>query len=261
MRSLAVKGEFGLAFSGGLDSRFLACFAQQAGLHPILLHAKGPHYPLADSTAAIAWAMAHNLELRVIASNPLELPQVVNNAKDRCYHCKFYIFSQLKEQNLPLADGSHATDANAYRPGLLAGAELGVTSPLALAGMSKANIRQAAADLGLDNPNQRARPCLLTRFAYGLTATVDMLDRLDMAESGISELLRTSLDNPPDFRLRLLQDWKLELHFAAKECPNNALTPLTKNLENIVFATMQMPLSRLRHLKVLSGFFDQNGLN
>ena len=261
LRSLSTNGEFGLAFSGGLDSRFLAYFAQQAGLRPVILHARGPHYPRSDTASALAWAVAHNLEPRVVAINPLDIPQVANNAKDRCYHCKFHIFSRMKAQISVLADGAHSTDAQSYRPGLRAGAELEVASPLTLAGMSKADIHQSAVWLGLDNPAQQARPCLLTRFAYGLPATEDMLGRLDLAEREIAALLTAKLDPAPAFRLRLLPGGQLELHLAANDPPKPVPEPLVTSLANIISKTMPMPLNRLQYQETLSGFFDRSELN
>ena len=61
-------------------------------------------------------------------------------------------------------------------------------SPLAESGMDKAAIRAAARATGLDDPDQRARPCLLTRLAYGLAPDADVLARLAAAEEALSGL-------------------------------------------------------------------------
>ena len=83
----------------------------------------------------------------------------------RCYACKRNLFSLLKARtDLPLCDGTNASDAGQYRPGIRAVEELGILSPLASAGLTKADIHRCAALTGMEDPEQKARPCLLTRL-------------------------------------------------------------------------------------------------
>lgn len=213
-----------LAFSGGLDSRFLAHAAHlwaSDGIRAHLLHITGPHVPEAETRAALLWAEARGLPLTLVPVNPLELPEVRATAEDRCYHCKHRLFSALREMvrhpafcsppcaGATLCDGTNADDLAAYRPGLRALRELGVRSPLAEAGLGKALLRSLGAGTGLDNPDQTARPCLLTRFAYGTPVSAVVLPALSGAEEAVEGLLKAwAAENGgrtlPEFRLRLV---------------------------------------------------------
>lgn len=200
-----------VALSGGVDSRFL-CFALQRQNIPFLaLHARGPHLPAAESRAALDWAARHAIALDVVEFSPLALPEVASGGRERCYACKTALLAALRQcltrRGLPrarLCDGSNADDLRAYRPGLRALREAGVASPLAEAGIGKADIRSLAREWGLDDPDQAARPCLLTRYAYGCPPDAASLRRLAAAETALAAL--RDVDGRPalgNFRLRL----------------------------------------------------------
>lgn len=210
LRQEAGDATLAVAYSGGVDSRFL-CFAlQRLGVPFCALHARGPHVPPQESAAALRWAGQQALDLRVVDFCPLDLPDVAHNSPQRCYACKQAMLRQLRGA-LPspapviLCDGSNADDQRAFRPGLRALRESGVRSPLAEAGLDKRLLRALAAAWGMDRPDQAARPCLLTRFAYGLSPCEDSLRRLAAAEAGLAAL-RDDSGQPllGDFRLRLL---------------------------------------------------------
>lgn len=268
LTEIAMDGRLALAFSGGLDSRFLAHSAALAGLRPLLLHARGPHIADRESRFARQWAEAKGLELRELAFDPLLLPDVAANGRMRCYHCKRALFSLLKASasGLKLCDGTQASDSDAYRPGLAALAELEVISPLAHAGLSKPEIRQLAAKTGMDHAQQRALPCLLTRFAYQLRPDHASLAALDKAEEQIENLLRRRAESgsenpPPDFRLRRLSPDILELHLsapgAAGQQGDMMPSALRVALEDAVWETMGRRLGAIRVMPKLSGFFDK----
>ena len=219
-----------LAFSGGLDSRFLAHTAArlaQEGVQARLFHIRGPHVQWAESAEALTWARARGFGITLVSLNPLTVPEVRANSKLRCYHCKRFLFTTLLEavsahpafagQKPILCDGSNHSDLDALRPGLRALEELGVRSPLAEAGLSKEDIRRLAARTGLDRPDQHARPCLLTRFAYGLMPTPEVLAALEAAENSLDRLLAAHAPHVPEFRLRLVAgpDLASSGHFAA----------------------------------------------
>lgn len=293
---------FALAFSGGLDSRFLAHAAALAaghGVRAVLFHIRGPHVPAGESREAEAWAHAAGLPLRLVACSPLERPEVRANGRDRCYHCKKYLFRALQSAvaadpafagHAPaLCDGSNASDLLAYRPGLRALAELGVRSPLAEAGLDKNAIRRLGAASGLDRPDQTARPCLLTRFAYGLHADAAALAALDAAEAAMARLLgnhaavpppdalatayvagehetgtgAAPLPGAPDFRLRMVGrlpglcssalPYKAELHIAAP-LPESLLEALAACAVQQGFA-----VPHIRIMETVSGHYDRSG--
>lgn len=188
-----------VALSGGVDSRFLVHMAQRAGCRVHVLHAAGPHVAERETRHALHWARARGLGVTVVPFDPLELPPVASGAQDRCYHCKKAMMLALLATATPhpLCDGTNADDLAAHRPGLRALRELGIRSPLAEAGLQKADIRRTGEATGLEDPQQAARPCLLTRLPYGMSPEAGMLRNLARAEAALEDM---GLD---DFRLRL----------------------------------------------------------
>lgn len=196
---LATMPELAVALSGGLDSRFLTHAALLAGCRVTALHITGPHMPPRETEEARRWAAGRGAAFVTVPLNPLGIPAIAAGQRDRCYHCKHAAFTALRATAapLPLCDGTNADDLTAYRPGLRALRELGIRSPLAEAGLSKADIREWAARTGMDRPDQAARPCLLTRLAYGMQPDAATLARLAEAEEELENL------GLWDFRLRL----------------------------------------------------------
>ncbi len=205
-----------IALSGGVDSRLLTHLAAGTGQRFEAMHFSGPHVPAAESTLARSWCAELGLPLHVLDIDPLLHPEVAANAPLRCYHCKFLLFSRASELArshglATLLDGSNASDLSAHRPGLQALAELNVRSPLAEAGVDKAMVRAISRELGLAGWDAPARPCLLTRFAYGLRPDTATLRRLEAAEAALAGLgLR-------EFRLRVPRSGIVELHLADSE--------------------------------------------
>lgn len=260
LEEIAPDGHFALAYSGGLDSRFVAHAAQRDGLAPVLLHVRGPHVPPQETTYARRWAAWRGLPLREVTVDPLVLPAVAAGDRDRCYACKHTLFSRLRgeAENLPLCDGTHASDAEAYRPGRRALRELSVFSPLAVAGLGKTDIRALGGLTGLEHPDQRARPCLLTRFGYGLRPTSCLLNLAAKGEQAVADTLaRIYGAAAPDFRLRLTgsDQWELHLRFQGEkgELSPDVAARLTLALKE------SAGLSRVcvAVLDTLSGYFDQ----
>ena len=228
-----------VAYSGGLDSRFLCHAALLCGCDVLAVHVCGPHIPPQESAEAEAWAQQRGLALRLTRFDPLTLPEVENNSPRRCYGCKAGLVALLRSELAAMAqdgrvlcDGTNADDLHAYRPGLQALKEGRVRSPLAEAGLSKPAVREAARATGLDRPEQRARPCLLTRLAYGLRPDAAVLARLAAAEGALAALCggQVGRDGAPagalgDFRLRLTPEPVLQ----AEKMPKN-LEPEVQNI-------------------------------
>jgi uncharacterized protein (TIGR00268 family) len=170
-----------IACSGGLDSRFLAFFAKYIGIENIkLLHITGVHIDTQESQALHEWAKLHQFSLHTIALDILDDEAIKNNALLRCYHCKHKVFSAMLSfcNHKTLCDGTHFEDTNSHRPGLKALQELHICSPLMQSGFTKTDIKNIAKEIGLDNPSQKAKPCLLTRFNYGASITKEKLEKL-----------------------------------------------------------------------------------
>lgn len=233
---------FHIAFSGGLDSRFICHVAKLLGCKFVAWHAKGPHIPANESESAINWARKNAIPLEIIVFDPLKYPNIAKNDTDRCYYCKKELFSRICAIGRIVMDGTHAEDLNRFRPGLKALQEMGVISPLAKAGLTKKEIRALACQTDLNNPDQKAKSCLITRFAYGIKPDYRLLHQLALAEDELA-----TIAGPLDFRLRLLPSPLLQIEDGPSFNFEKARSILQKyNFEN----------ASIIRSKNVSGFFD-----
>ena len=245
-----------IAFSGGLDSLFLLYTAKCAGIAVRALHISGPHIPLRETEEARQWSETHGIPFTLVKANPLQNPAIRANGPERCYHCKHVAFSLLlakTQEGEVLCDGTNASDISDYRPGLRALRELGVYSPLVKAGFCKTDIHYHARQTGMDRPEQKARPCLLTRYEYGLEADISTLAALDEAEQQVEAFLSTETQGgpPPPFRLRLTREGPV-LHIQSKELIKEHKTVLDALLLEHGFQGAQVET-----VGEISGYFDR----
>lgn len=128
-----------IAYSGGLDSRFLAFVSKFLGYRVRLLHVAGPHMAPSETAQAVADARAMGIEPELITANPLGITDLASAGKNRCYVCKHHVFTELlaRTTDKKLCDGTNKDDLSVYRPGRKALAELGIYSPLAKPGSGK----------------------------------------------------------------------------------------------------------------------------
>lgn len=246
-----------VALSGGLDSRFVCHAARLCGCDVLALHARGPHVPQEETSDALRWAAENAFPVLVVDYDPLSFPAVAQTARERCYVCKKGLMAHLwarleavgEGKRRVLCDGTNADDLHAYRPGVKALKEGGVLSPLARAHCCKADVRAAARMTGLDRPEQASRPCLLTRFAYGLVAERETLHRLDAAETGLALLAAREGAGSAlgEFRLRLTPSPVLQ----AQHIPEDMRAPVCALLAKHGFASCT-----LVETPQVSGYFD-----
>jgi len=177
-----------VAFSGGVDSTFLAFVAREVlGERALAVTASSETFPSTEREEAVRLAGELGLRHRVIETSELDIPEFAHNPPDRCYHCKRELFGRLKEiaaaEGLAcVADGTNAADPADYRPGGRAREELGVRSPLLEAGLGKEDIRALSRRSGLRTWDKPAYACLASRFPYGDEITRERLGRVDEAE-------------------------------------------------------------------------------
>lgn len=183
-----------VAFSGGVDSTYVACIAT-AELGRRALCVTGESASLADyqREETAQFVSRFNLHHEIIRTEELEDPRYQANAPNRCYFCKTELYSKLA----PLAatrgyacvvDGSTTDDLGDYRPGRAAAGEHGVRSPLVEVGMSKAEVRELSRRQGLPTWDKPASPCLSSRIAYGTPVTIERLKTVDRGEEIMREL-------------------------------------------------------------------------
>jgi len=183
-----------VAFSGGVDSTFLAAVAHEVlGERAIAVTALSPTYPAREQREAGELAGRIGIRHVTVESNELEIDGFSENPPDRCYYCKGELFGVLKgiaeEQGIPaIADGTNADDLHDHRPGRRAAAEAGVISPLLETGLGKDEIRELSREMGLPTADKPAFACLASRFPYGSAITGERLKAVDAVEESLRNL-------------------------------------------------------------------------
>lgn len=183
-----------VAFSGGVDSTFLAAVARETlGEKTIAVTVVSPLIPPGEADEARELARRLDLKHLVVELPLLEHENIAANPPERCYYCKREIMSFLLETAgrygiAGVADGVNADDGNDYRPGIKACRELGVRQPLFEAGLTKEEIRRLSRRLALPTAEKPAAACLASRFPYGTRLTVPELTRVGRAEQFLKQL-------------------------------------------------------------------------
>ncbi len=183
-----------VAFSGGIDSTLLAVAAHVVHGHRCLaVLASSDTYPAREVDYATQLAAELGLRLLVVETSELADPRFRRNDPDRCFYCKSELFSLLRtvadHRGLEsVLDGSNIDDRSDFRPGTRAAVEYGVQSPMADVGLTKAEMRQIAGQLGLPNWDKPSMACLASRFPYGENISEDKLQRVAQAEDALRDL-------------------------------------------------------------------------
>lgn len=187
-------GSVAVAFSSGVDSTLLLKVAHDVlGDNVVAITLNASTFPRQEIENAKAFCKKEGIRHFLCEFNPLQIGRFTDNPPDRCYICKKEIFSQIielaKETGITnVVEGSNMDDNGDYRPGLQAIKELKVLSPLQIAGLTKAEIRELSKELGLDTWDKPSKACLASRFAYGEVITAEKLVMVEQAEQVLIDL-------------------------------------------------------------------------
>jgi len=187
-------GSVMIAYSGGVDSAFLAATAHRVlGDRMLAVLADSPSLARRDMEQAAAFAQHLNMPLRIIQTEELDKPEYQRNDASRCFHCKTELFEGMKALGAGLgyvniAYGMNADDTRDFRPGQRAAREHDVLAPLADAGLTKLEVRALARAAGYSLWDRPAAPCLSSRVEYGRTVTREVLSQVEQAEDSMRRL-------------------------------------------------------------------------
>ena len=177
-----------VAYSGGVDSAFLAITANQVlGRQALAVTAKSPSLAPAELKGALDLARRFGLNHRVIETNEVERPEYLANNPNRCFFCKDELYTHLTDLALTerlawVANGTNSDDLGDFRPGLEAAKQYGVRSPLVEASLTKEEIRAFSKAMDLPVWDKPAQACLSSRIPYGTPVSVEALTRIAQAE-------------------------------------------------------------------------------
>lgn len=183
-----------LGYSGGVDSAVLAVVASRV-LGPsrfVAVIGRSASYPEVQWRNAVELAVRFSVPLLEVDTNELADPEYVANPLNRCFFCKSELWRVLgavaaERQFEQLLDGTNLDDLSEHRPGAAAGAARRVHSPFVDLGWTKADVRDAARQLGLPTWDAPAAPCLSSRIQFGLSVTAERLQQVERAEAVIRE--------------------------------------------------------------------------
>ncbi len=179
-----------VAFSAGVDSTFVLKVARDT-IGPenvVAVTARSDSLAAAEFEEARALAEGMGVEWVVVDTEEFKNPNYLANPENRCYYCKSELYGQLDrfiaERHLKASIcGINADDYDDWRPGIQAAREHGVHAPCAEAGLTKQDIRELSARLGLPTFDKPAMPCLSSRIPYGESITPEKLRMIEQGEA------------------------------------------------------------------------------
>jgi uncharacterized protein len=183
-----------IAYSGGVDSAYLAWAAHQAlGDNMLAVIADSPSLARTQLADAIAFAREQTIPLKVIPTSELERPEYVRNDAQRCFFCKDELFTLMEELRRArgydaIAYGVNVDDQGDFRPGQKAAGTHHIAAPLLDAGLTKEEIRAVARNAGLRIWDKPASACLSSRIEYGRPVTREALDAVEKGEDALRGL-------------------------------------------------------------------------
>ncbi|MGA7382220.1 MAG: ATP-dependent sacrificial sulfur transferase LarE [Terriglobales bacterium] len=246
---LCALGSTLVAYSGGVDSAFLAWSAHQVlGRDMLAAIADSPSLARAQLADAIAFAREQEIPLEIIATSEFDRPEYVRNDGARCFHCKDELFTVMQDLCQrrgfeSIAYGVNQDDQGDFRPGQIAAERHQVAAPLLDAGLTKQEIRDLARDAGLRIWDKPASACLSSRIEYGRPVTRAVLSVVEQGEDALRAL------GFRQFRVRHHGDI-VRIEIAADEMPRalaaEMATEFTRIFKSLGFKFVTLDLEGFR---------------
>lgn len=200
MKSVAI------AYSGGVDSNFLLKVAKDTlGENVLAITISAMMHSQREIEEAKNYAKEYKVNHILYNIDNLDLDEFIENGPLRCYHCKKFIFSKIKEiaseHNIKyILDGTNLSDLDDYRPGLKALDELNIVSPLKNAKLTKEEIRILSKELNVKTYKKPSFSCLATRIPVGDKITKEKLKMIEQGENFLQD------NNFSQYRVRVHND-------------------------------------------------------
>ncbi|MBD3197212.1 MAG: ATP-dependent sacrificial sulfur transferase LarE [Candidatus Lokiarchaeota archaeon] len=184
-----------VAFSGGIDSSLLAYLSGKHAAETLLVTINSEFMKKSEIKIASNFARKYDIAHKIIEISILENQNVQKNPQNRCYYCKKFIYSKLKDIRRKLQfdiilDGSNLDDLSDYRPGNRAIKELKITTPFLDFNLNKEDIRTLSKHFNFENYDVPSSACLASRIPYGESIKKENLDKVEKGE----EFLKTNFD-------------------------------------------------------------------
>jgi uncharacterized protein len=192
--SLRSLGRTLVAYSGGVDSAYLAWVAYQVlGQDMLAVIADSPSLARTQLQDALSFAGEHGIPVETIQTAEMDRPEYLRNDQQRCFHCKDELFQVMegfagKRGFQAIAYGVNVDDQSDFRPGQAAARQHHVAAPLLNAGLTKAEIRELARQAGLRIWEKPASACLSSRIEYGRPVTLEVLTAVERGEEALHQL-------------------------------------------------------------------------
>ena len=183
-----------VAYSGGVDSVFLAKVAHEVlGVRALAAIADSPSLPRRELSEALQIGERFGFPVRVLRTAEFQNDNYLANPSNRCYFCKFELFTALvplaREEGFDvIVYGENASDVGDHRPGAQAAAEFKIHAPLKEVGLTKSEIRDLSAEIGLPTADKPQLACLSSRIPYGESVTSEKLLMIEKAEDRLRDL-------------------------------------------------------------------------